>query len=152
MKRKNPNHIKIIFLDHDGVLVPRGFDDLDQEFSPNCVSILNDILYDTNAEIVVSSDWRLHYNLKSLCDIYKNSGVIKCPISITPDFWTKNSNIKDLELLRTNEILFWLKNNKVDKWVAIDDMELLLENFVLTDGDKGLVQREIKNKILKFLL
>lgn len=153
IKRKNPNReIKIIFLDHDGVLVPNSFDDLEQEFSSACVYILNEILLETDAQIIVSSDWRLHYDLRALCEIYKNNDIVRCPISITPDLWTKNSDVKDLEKLRAKEILMWLKDKNIDKWVAIDDMNLPLKNFVQTDSKKGLVEKGIKNKILSYLI
>lgn len=143
---------KIIFLDHDGVLAPTGFCDLDQEFSISCVKILNEILLETNAEIVVSSDWRTHFTLKNLCDIYQNCGIIKSPIGVTDNFWTKNSSILDLEKIRAVEISTWVNTNKPSKWVAIDDMKLPLKNFVLVDDKEGLVQKGIKEEILLYLL
>lgn len=149
-RRKNPK-TKIIFLDHDGVLVPKGFESDDYEFSQNCVYVLNEILLETNAEIVVSSDWRNHYTLQNLCEIYKNNEIIKCPIDLTVDFWTKSSSIKELENIRAKEILHWLDNHNVDKWVAIDDMNLPLSNFVLTDEYKGLAQKGVYQKILGYL-
>ena len=85
--------MKILFLDNDGVIclssnwggrskkwsryrsenpessrelkdapVTVRFDDFDKK----AVSILNEVLQETGAEIVVSSDWKLHGNLEEL--------------------------------------------------------------------------------------
>lgn len=143
----------VIFLDHDGVLVPKGFESENQFFSEYCVNVLNNILILIDTKIVVSSDWRLHYSLESLSDIYQESGIMKHPMDTTKDFWTKSSNVNDLEKIRADEILDYVKTYQIDKWVAIDDLNLFpfLENFVLTNSEKGLVMKNI-NETLKYLV
>jgi hypothetical protein len=151
MKKKNPL-TKVLFMDHDGVMVLRDKDgDLDDFFSPKCVKVLNEIILATGCEIVISSDWRLNYDLRGLQEIYRNDYVIKVPFSITPDLYTKDMNLKDLEKLRTLEILAWLKMYKVDRWCAVDDMELYLPYFVQTEDIDGISKPGIKQKIINIL-
>jgi hypothetical protein len=59
----------------------------------------------------------------------------------------------DLEDDRVYQISEWIKFNKPDKWVAIDDMNLssLGPNFFRTKDSEGLKQTGLKNKIIKTL-
>ena len=54
-------------------------------FNQKAVKILNEILEETGAEIVVSSDWKLHATLEELGDYYESQGIIKRPIALTPN-------------------------------------------------------------------
>src|SRR5574338_218086 len=111
--KRNPEN-KILFLDHDGVMVLRDTDgDLNNWFDEKCVKVLNEIIRKTDCEIVVSSDWKNYFDLNELCNIYKKFGVIKCPISVTPNLYNKKINANDLEELRSKEIKQWLKLNPV---------------------------------------
>jgi len=49
------------------------FDDFDNK----AIKILNEILEETGAEIVVSSDWKLHATLEELGEYYESQGIIK---------------------------------------------------------------------------
>src|SRR5690606_7543127 len=108
---------KVLFLDHDGVMVLRK-----SRYDPNdwfdriCVEILNEIILQTKCEIVVSSDWRLHYDLTVLGDIYSEAGIIKRPCSVTEDLFESGMNLKDLENLRAREIKWWLFKHRIDKF------------------------------------
>lgn len=155
--RNNPGQRKILFLDHDGVMI------IDESglFHWWCVEVLNQILLETKCDIVVSSDWKLHYSLNQLKKIYINSGIIKRPIDVTPNFKTdeyyrkfKTNSKNILEKIRSDEIVEWLRRNKdINKWVAIDDMKLRLKNFVLTnEKNNGLAGKDIKQKVLEYLL
>ena len=157
--------MKVIFLDNDGViclannwgsrrkkqnkwggmkLSMRGseipleyrFDNFDQK----AVKVLNEILEETDAEIVVSSDWRLHANLEELGEYYESQGIIKRPIGVTEIFhftnWKDEGFVPDhddfswsrseyREQERYFEIARWLGNNpSVTHWVAIDDLHM----------------------------
>lgn len=149
---KNPNLKKpILFADHDGVLIPRNeYGEFESYFDQNCIYWLNEIIYETDCNIVISSDWRLHYTLKIMKELYKDEGIIKSPIDYTPDLWTKETSIYDCEKIRTREILDWLKNNPANKWCAIDDMKLNLENFVQCDDTKG-ITKIIKDRVVNYL-
>ena len=163
--------MKIIFLDIDGVIclsrewgsrkrkikrweleggegnppVNIRFDD----FNKIAVDVLNDIILTSDADIVISSDWRLYATLSEMKDLFNQFGVIKEPIDFTPELQTstKHANI------RVDEINLWLsKHSDIKKWVAIDDMDLSdLDNFVKCREREGLKQCNISSKILKFL-
>jgi len=148
-------------------------------FNKKAVEVLNSILVETNAEIVVSSDWRYHASLEELGDYYTEQGIIKKPISVTeifkdiyPSEWNRLRFRAELELERSMEIQHWLNNHpEVSNWVAIDDLNMSVEflsnryssvdgsdskpgliNFVLTSkSSEGLKQTGIKEKVIKFL-
>ena len=191
--------MKVIFLDHDGVIclsnnwggrkkkwakyrsenpesskeikdapVQFRFDDFDEK----SVRILNEILEETGAEIVVSSDWKLHATLEELGEYYELHGITKKPIALTPNI----QNCKDydnnfiwsprweLEQIRTIEIKQYLHDHpEVTHWVSIDDLNMgkigepwkdiwAIDNFVLTPkSNEGIKQSGVKEKILNYL-
>ena len=157
--------MKVIFLDNDGVIclannwgsrykkqkkwggrklsmsmssipIEYRFDNFDVK----AVKVLNQILETTGAEIVVSSDWRLHANLEELGEYYESQGIIKRPIGVTEIFHFSNwrdegfvpdhddfvwSRSEHREQERYFEIVRWLgKNPSVKQWVAIDDLHM----------------------------
>jgi hypothetical protein len=165
--------MKVIFLDIDGVIATnkqffmnskkfRDKNDWAKElrvgypFDKGCVKILNEILTETGAEIILSSDWKMGRSLEDLDIIFKQNGVIKSPIDITPNEWVSMSNTTKN---RACQIESYLMNNKVDKYVVIDDLPVgefmkLTEDddkFVLTNDREGIKQLGIKNKILNIL-
>ena len=186
--------MKIIFLDNDGVLCLStewggrakkklkylkefpGTQDLPayvkmDNFNDKAVKTLNLILEQTDAEIVVSSDWKLYCSLEELQEMFTKYGVIKQPIDTTPNIplkYDKNYyTVEELAEYRVSEINMWLKEHpEVTQWVAVDDLPLGekfgpisgnsnggLKNFVLTPkSSQGIKQSGIKDKILKFLL
>ena len=191
--------MKLIFLDHDGVIclsnnwggrtkkfakyrsanpdtskdikdapVTFRFDDFDKK----AIKILNEILEETGAEIVVSSDWKLYTTLEELGEYYEEQGIIKKPIALTDNLkdctvhgdnfmW---STMWDSEQMRTIEIKQYLHDHpEVTHWVAIDDLNMgkigepwkdlwAIDNFVLTPkSNEGIKQLGIKEKILNYL-
>jgi hypothetical protein len=186
--------MKALFLDHDGVIclgsefgsrfkkqnrsvgqtiadgsipVIERFDN----FNSKAIKVLNEILEETDVEIVVSSDWRTWANLEELGEFYELQGVIKKPIALTPklsDFDEYSDVLFHYkgwyERARVLEIEHWLENNQVDSWVAVDDMQLGeyinvdgstnggLKNFVHTPRlYEGIKQSGVKEKIISFL-
>ena len=145
--------MKVIFLDHDGVIclssnwgsrlkkqqkakrklsqdvmtlpVDARFDNFDKK----AIKVLNEILEKTGAEIVVSSDWKRWANVEEMGDYYEKHGITKRPIDFTDTLLdgsrvTWNRNW-DLEGTRSLEIQDWLSNHpEVTHWVAIDDLEM----------------------------
>jgi hypothetical protein len=169
--------MKIIFLDHDSVMclshnqgsrhkkwkkwnIKNGITSMNKmdvhhrfdNFDKKAVKILNEILLKTNAEIVVSSDWKKYATLDELNDFYIKQGVIKGPVSITPSF-----SDPDLESNRCLEIKKWLEVNKVSNWVAVDDLRLnegdnKIDLFVLCDDDSlGIKKSGVKEKVIDIL-
>ena len=194
--------MKVIFLDNDGVIClsnnwgsrykkqhkvydkdnARPFqNELPTElrfdnFDKKAIKVLNSILEETDAEIVVSSDWQNFATLEELGEYYESQGIIKKPIGVTKEIggidfkkydkmpWNRDL---DLEQHRSLEILEWLEAHpEVTHWVAIDDLDMSarygevsgnlswgLTNFVHTPFSRqGIKQSGIKDKILKFLL
>ena len=189
--------MKIIMLDNDGVIAlsnnwggrakkwanfhkdnpdvdftNRPIDCRFDDFDGKAIKVLNEILEETGAEIVVSSDWKLHATLEELGDYYKSQGIIKRPIALTPDIQncTVHGNVFiwsprwDLEQTRTIEIRQYLHDHpEVTHWVSVDDLNMgkigepwkdvwAINNFVLTPkSSEGIKQSGVKEKILKFL-
>ena len=174
--------MKIIFLDNDGVIclannwgsrrkkqekwggkklsmsnreipLEYRFDNFDQK----AVKVLNEILEETDAEIVVSSDWRLYATLEELGDYYESQGIIKRPIGVTEVFhftnwrdegfvpdhedfpWSRNDS---REQERHFEIMRYLGNYpSITHWVAIDDLHMGINvntSWGKTDREWGL--------------
>ena len=194
--------MKVIFLDHDGVIclstewggrfkkqkkwggrklsmsnneVPLEY--RFDNFNKKAVKVLNEILEKTGAEIVVSSDWKLHCNLEEMGEYYESQGIIKKPISFTlksHEYKSYDNNVFpwerqwDLEQCRSIEIKQYLVDHpEITNWVAVDDLnmgktglyysmefehEWGLDNFVLTEKEsEGIKQTGIKESILKYL-
>lgn len=157
---------KAIFLDIDGVIATvREFNMTHMAetyitkyniypYNPGAVKILNEILEITKADIVISSDWRLHYTMEELEDIFFINGVKEPPIIGTPDFYKKHKG-KELEEIRTLEIQAFLEEHEVDQYVVVDDLDMsedFGDRFVLCgDSFEGIKKTGLQNKIIKLL-
>jgi len=155
--------MKLIFLDLDGVLCTttsygKGIKNKwgTYMFDPKSVIVLNFILQETGADIILSSDWRTHHTLQEMREIFAHNFVSKGPIGFTPR--SKNYTGMNLEGGRAEEIKTWLELHawKDDvKWVAIDDLNMepwLGNNFVLCPNEnEGIKRTGIKDKIIKLL-
>lgn len=125
-------------------------------FNKGCVEILNDLLDEFECQIVLSSDWKLHYNLEELNRIFIFNGVKQSPIDITEDF--RYSGLM-LSMWRASEIKAYIDKNNIDKWITIDDLLLggWFKDFndedkcFLTVDTMGLKQSGLKDKIIKKL-
>ena len=177
---------KIIFLDHDGVMCLTGGERFAKtkkwlkqygtefpvpiycrmdNFDKKAIKILNEVLEKTEADIVVSSDWKLHCTIEEMQELYKHYGISKTPIAFTPDFKIVNANLHDFydhvgqrDTIRMEEIKLYLEKNHVDKWVAIDDIDLKQldtvygeKKFVHVKWTEGIKQSGIKEKVLSIL-
>jgi hypothetical protein len=161
-RSKNPETSRYI----DDAPVEVRFDDFDKK----SIKVLNEILEETGAEIVVSSDWRCHANLEELGEYFLSQGILKKPIGFTKLLGQCNQPENypwlrkwDVEQSRSLEILQYLFDHpEVTQWVAIDDLDMGkngeewkdwgLDNFVLTPSrTEGIKQSGIKEKIIKFL-
>jgi hypothetical protein len=100
-------------------------------------------------------------------EFYLSQGIIKPPIDFTPKMSDFDKSSYDLftwkgwtARARCVEIKKWLNDNKVDSWVAVDDLNMSneylhpgLDNFVLTPkSTEGIKQTGIDRKILNFLV
>jgi hypothetical protein len=83
--------VKLIFLDFDGVLNTSKYiasvkDDYDDaaHIDPKKVALVNFIVTETGAKVVVSSSWRKYHTLKELNDMLKYKGATFDAIGVTP--------------------------------------------------------------------
>ena len=190
--------MKVIFLDNDGVIclsnnwggrtkkwnkyiklnpgqtslalapVEIRFDDFDKK----AIKILNEIIEQSGAEIVVSSDWRLHATLEEIGEYYLSKGIIKKPIAFTKRYigcdrpdqfeWRRGTMYEQQRCIEVHQ--FIIDHPEITNWVCIDDLQLGakdsygfeqiwgLSNFVHTPKmSEGIKQSGIKDKILEFL-
>ena len=123
-------------------------------FDKGCINVLNEILNKTGAEIILSSDWRLFYNIEQLDDIFKINNVIKSPLFTTPKYSSKFS--APLEYNRINEINNVLDNNKIKRFIVIDDLNMSKafgKAFIHCKMiNEGIKQTGIKEKCINQLL
>jgi hypothetical protein len=191
--------MKVIFLDNDGVICldnnwggrtkkwkeykkinPEELSDTNapvyyrfDDFDKKAIKVLNSILEETGAEIVVSSDWKLHATLEELQEYYLKQGIVKSPIAFTKryigcdradDFvWHRGTIYEQQRALEINQ--FITDHPEITHWVAVDDLKLGiypnmsdgsnkwgLANFVETPRmSEGIKQSGIKEQILGFL-
>jgi hypothetical protein len=150
---------KIIILDIDGVLATEECWQTTEfkwgkniyRWNDNCVKTLNEFLNETDAEIVLSSDWRIHFDLNTLNEIFKWNNVIKSPIAITDAYRYKMSS--NLEIDRIHQIKRFLENNLIKYWVCVDDLNLksdIVPNFVQVDQERGISYEGVKEKLLTY--
>ena len=161
-----------IFLDIDGVLAttPQYYSKKRHEeyncyhFDVKCVKVFNEILARvevlTHVEpvIILSSDWKMHFDINALNNIFKWNEVRLPVTDVTEDLWgVEYRSIDDLEKVRASEIKKYVKDHDLKKWVAIDDLDLspylVDDNFVNTPRHmEGIKQSGIKEKMFKRLL
>jgi hypothetical protein len=126
---------KVIFLDIDVVLATLNEFNMNRfaplyvhqyniyPFNKRCVKALNELLKITAAEIILSSDWRTFFSLEEMQDIFKINGVIANPMAATPDLHGQHK-AKRLEEIRILEIQSFLKENTVERFVVLDDLDM----------------------------
>jgi hypothetical protein len=150
--------MKVIFLDNDGVIclsnnwggrskkwskyrklnpdatsdtiapVEVRFDDFDNK----AVKVLNEVLEETGAEIVVSSDWRLHATLEELGEYYLSKGILKAPIAFTKRYigcdkpdefeWFRSTMYEQQRCIEVRQYL--IDHPEITHWACIDDLSL----------------------------
>lgn len=159
--------IKVIFLDIDGVLC------IGKEIDRKCLENLKTILDMTSARIVLTSAWRYKKDC-ILLNLYIKSNV---HFRFFPKSRSQvESALKDIGAncllgwtssrgkTRVDEIYHWLKDfdNKtteeaivINKWIAIDDMDLyeldkkrMQDHFVLTTASIGITEETVKQAII----
>lgn len=129
--------MKVIFLDIDGVLNnfalirAHGFDHIDEAM----VRVLGGIVRQTEADIVLSSFWRLDPRDRSLVDAaLKNHGMFV------------SDKTPSLGGSRGTEIASWLESNPgVERYAILDDDEEagvgMEHSFFQTDAEVGITTR-----------
>jgi hypothetical protein len=139
--------MKVIFLDIDGVLnheiFYRGLSKYERlkgrwasEIDRASVEILNGIIRQTGAVIVVSSTWRIAHSCEELELILGECGFFGKIIDKTPRL-----NFKDS--IRGNEILAWMRANEE----LYGSYYYQFKNYVILDDDSDMLYWQRKNYI-----
>lgn len=157
--------MRILFLDIDGVLNSDEWDNTDKEgnkdfleeqFDPKAVSLLNKLVKTLDVHIVLTSTWRLNFNLIEMNALFQKVGLQKNIHSFTPNLLAGIGHNT-----RGNEILKWCIDNEstiqtkalhyTDYLILDDNKDFLLaqrNNFFRTDKKVGLTTA-ITDKIIK---
>ena len=144
--------MKIIFLDIDGVLINKAsLLKMESNYVPDqkCVQRLNDLIKKPDANIVVSSCWRIGRTLAELRELLAGWGVEGIILDKTSDPISSREGERGLEIQR------WLeKRNErrgdVESFVIIDDnkhMPTLLEFLVQTKFESGLTRPNMEQAV-----
>lgn len=136
--------IKVIFLDFDGVLNGGeyladisdwlSFDALDKDK----IQLVNRIIKETGAKVVISSSWRIGYPLEEIEEELIKRGFKGEIIGATPSLATR----------RGIEIQTWMDEypGEIRSFVILDDesdMEHLHQFLIQTDPSIGIVEEDV---------
>jgi hypothetical protein len=147
--------MKVIFLDIDGVLNNSSCwstRPISNSFAKECVEAFNDIIIETNADIVISSSWRTLFKFDELIDILSSAGVAGNIIDKTPVVRFSGGR-------RGDEIVRWLDRAseevgfKIERFVILDDdsdMGHLMDHLIQCDPETGLTKDDAQ-KVIRML-
>lgn len=113
---------------------------------------LHTVLCETDARLVLSSDWRKHFSfiqMKRVFELHGIPGQWLIDTTTHQNLWKKLSR-PPIEWERAAEIRKWAMDNKVKNWIAIDDMDIASQfkwmqvphwRHVQVDGDSEVIGR-----------
>lgn len=137
------NNMKYLFLDFDGVLnggnYPSGY-----YFNPENIYVLNLLLQKFEPKIIISSSHRLTMTDKELIQVLKEHNVYKVESLFL------GTTIRQY-MKRAKEIKKYIKDNKIDDFVIIDDDPSIgeydsLKNFwIRVNGMRGLTFNDVEH-------
>lgn len=157
--------MKIIFLDIDGVLncqtaYKNGFckynDDYGQDFYPQSSVLLNKLIDETGAKVVISSTWGKS-GLETMQNMWRDRGMAGEVIDVTPriscsnnDDYIHNGVSKPINysIPRGIEIDTWLQWNDFNRinWSEERQLEYMeksgIENYVIIDDDSDFLYKQ----------
>ena len=148
-----------VLLDFDGVMVTtptwrpvEHLDDGFMRFNDTCAQNLAEILENTQADIVLTTTHRIHYDNEAWRKLLHNRGITTYQVTKV------NNAVKFTELgNRCEEVLEWIANHPNENFVIIDDDKSLRglpdkfkAKWVETDFHSGLTA-ELKKKAIDIL-
>lgn len=164
--------MKIVFLDIDGVLnheiyaikrLDEGYKTPVHNIDPESVKVLNFLVEQTDAKVVISSSWRRGHTVDELATKLYKSGFKGQVIDFTPKLYFKTDGVEyNYSVPRGCEIKAWLELNKdilgekisKVKYVILDDDSDMLywqrENYFRVDPYCGLTYNVV-HRAIQFL-
>lgn len=155
--------MKIIFLDIDGVLncetayitgyckYINTFGKQYQQFYPPSKSLLNRLIEETEAKIVISSTWR-HSGLDHMKRVWESEGMSGEIIDITPTIYSNLRNSSySVSTPRGVEIDYWLKSKKFYQtfWSKEHQLKSMeesgIDNYIIIDDDSDMLYNQKDN-------
>jgi hypothetical protein len=125
------------------------------KMNPNCVVALNEIIVETECDMIVSSDWRKSFSIEELGEIFEWNGIVKKPIGVTSLDCVSMSNSA---LNRIHQIKQSLSDLKPTTWAVIDDLPMGIQNYtmgipnvVFCDPIEGLAAKNKKEEVVNIL-
>lgn len=154
--------MKLIFLDFDGVINSHEYMFFNREkwesrddsemIDSDALILLNKIIEETEAKVVISSSWRLHFEIEELKGFLSKKGFIGEVIDKTSDgFWIDKEN--HISSQRGHEIQKWLyehSKSNIESFVILDDnsdMVHLMPYLVQTTWQYGLQEEHVRKAI-----
>ena len=140
--------MRVIFLDIDGVVSTF---ECKWQLDINKLLLLHDIIFDTDAKIVISSSWR--HGCKTIEELKHKFRTFRLPRllqdTIDDIFLQYIVGMTSYAGNRGEEIKQYLEtHNDIESYVILDDDSDMLDeqlfNFVQTDGFEGITTREVK--------
>lgn len=145
--------MKVIFLDFDGVITTQ---ESKWKIDYSRLDKINEICKKCNANIVVSSSWRIGYrgDITKFCKEFPEDFRVKANspvlVGILNEFISYLYGMTDSKgLCRGEEIKRWLdEHDEVENYIILDDDSDMLDeqllHFVQTDTYEGITDREMK--------
>lgn len=133
----------LCFLDIDGVLNSNEFfiqNPSGLGLDPKRIQLLNKLLEETNASVVISSSWRIRYSIHSLQKMFEEVGFKYSERII-------GATSSETTGKRGDEIDLWLRQIHVDAFVILDDdddMSIVQDMLVQTSFETGLLEEHVE--------
>ncbi len=133
----------IVFLDFDGVLHPTRASE-HEKFRPEAIHAVNRILDELEANIVLSTAWRMDFGIEKFNKWFKDRIIDSTPVHEL-DLQKKHP--------RFHEIIDFLKSREWSHvpWIAIDDKRTHFPGnspAYITDAKTGITDKDADNIIL----
>lgn len=133
----------LVFLDFDGVLHPTK-SNKHEKFKPDAIQSVNRILDELEANIVLSTAWRMDFSIEKFNAWFKNRIIDTTPVH---DLDLKKENPRFHEVIDFLTVHDWLHV----PWIAIDDKRLHYPDSspaYITDHKFGLTSKDADTIIL----
>jgi hypothetical protein len=155
-----------LFIDIDGVLATSTQFNVNRNkyhpqyncyrFDKKCVNVLNQIIDAADPDLVLSSDWKTHFNLDAMNDIFEWNCINKKLIGFTPKLPIEYYTLPFMCEQRALEIIQYNKEQNINNFAIVDDLDLTQwfpNNFIICKRiNEGIKQAGIKDKILKVIM